>query len=70
MRSKYLKARSNPHSIAWSAAAGSRADWDVSANNRRAKSYELTKKGRRQLDEQTDAWRSLTAAINLLLDHS
>jgi transcriptional regulator len=46
-----------------------KAEWDVSDNNRRAKYYELTKKGRRQLDEQTDAWRSLTAAINLLLDH-
>jgi transcriptional regulator len=47
-----------------------KAEWDVSDNNRRAKYYELTKKGRRQLDEQTDAWRSLTAAINLLLDHN
>jgi len=47
-----------------------KADWDVSDNNRRAKYYELTKKGRRQLEAQTDAWRSLTAAINLLLDRS
>ena len=47
-----------------------KAEWDVSDNNRRAKYYELTRKGRRQLDEQTDAWRSLTAAINLLLDHN
>lgn len=47
-----------------------KADWDVSDNNRRAKYYDLTKKGRRQLEEQTDAWRSLTAAINLLLDRS
>jgi PadR family transcriptional regulator len=47
-----------------------KAEWDVSDNNRRAKYYHLTKKGRRQLDEQTDAWRALTAAINLLLDHS
>ena len=46
-----------------------KAAWDISDNNRRAKYYELTKKGRRQLDEQTDAWRSLTTAINLLLDH-
>ena len=46
-----------------------KARWGASDNNRRAKYYELTKKGRRQLDEQTDAWRSLTAAINLLLDH-
>jgi len=47
-----------------------KAEWDVSDNNRRAKYYELTGKGRRQLGEQTDAWRSLTAAINLLLDHT
>jgi transcriptional regulator len=47
-----------------------KAAWDISDNNRRAKYYELTKKGRRQLDEQTDAWRSLTAAINLLLDQT
>jgi len=47
-----------------------KAEWDVSDNNRRAKYYELTKKGHKQLEEQTDAWRSLTAAINLLLDHS
>ena len=47
-----------------------KAEWDVSENNRRAKYYELTAKGRRQLAEQTDAWRALTAAIGLLLDHS
>jgi transcriptional regulator len=47
-----------------------KAEWDVSDNNRRAKYYELTKKGRKQLEEQTDAWRALTAAIGLLLDHA
>jgi transcriptional regulator len=47
-----------------------KASWDVTDNNRRAKYYALTAKGRKQLDEQTGAWRSLTAAINLLLDHS
>jgi len=47
-----------------------KAEWDVSENNRKAKYYELTKKGRRQLEEQTDAWRALTAAIGLLLDHT
>ena len=47
-----------------------KADWDVSDNNRRAKYYRLTKKGKKQLEEQTGAWRSLSAAINLLLDHS
>ena len=47
-----------------------KADWDVSENNRRAKYYALTAKGRRRLAEQTDAWRELTAAVDLLLDHS
>jgi transcriptional regulator len=47
-----------------------KADWDVSDNNRRAKYYQLTAKGRRGLSEQTDAWRELTAAVGLLLDHS
>ena len=47
-----------------------KAEWDVSDNNRRAKYYELTKKGRKQLEQQTDAWRALTAAIGLLLDHA
>ena len=46
-----------------------KAEWDLSDNNRRAKYYELTKKGRKQLEEQTDAWRALNAAISLLLDH-
>jgi PadR family transcriptional regulator len=46
-----------------------KAEWDVSDNNRRAKYYELTKKGRKQLEDQTDSWRALTAAVNLLLDH-
>ena len=47
-----------------------KAEWDVSDNNRRAKYYALTRKGRKQLDEQTGAWRTLTAAVNLLLDHA
>ena len=47
-----------------------KAEWDVSDNNRRAKYYELTKKGRKQLEEQTDAWRALTAAVGLLLDQT
>src|SRR4249919_2638036 len=45
-----------------------KASWGSSDNNRRAKYYELTRKGRTQLDAQTDAWRALTAAVGLLLD--
>jgi len=44
------------------------AEWAASDNNRRAKYYELTRVGRKQLDTQADAWRALTAAVNLLLD--
>ena len=45
-----------------------KAEWGASENNRRAKFYELTRAGRKQLDAQTDAWRALTAAVDLLLD--
>ena len=47
-----------------------KASWGTSDNNRRAKYYELTRKGRTQLEAQTDAWRALTAAVGLLLDTS
>jgi transcriptional regulator len=45
-----------------------KATWGTSENNRKAKFYELTRAGRKQLDAQTGAWRALTAAVDLLLD--
>jgi transcriptional regulator len=45
-----------------------KARWDASDNNRRAKYYELTRKGREQLDAQTSAWRALTLAVGQVLD--
>jgi transcriptional regulator len=45
-----------------------KARWATSENNRRAKYYELTRKGRSQLEAQTDAWRRLTAAIGQVLE--
>ena len=45
-----------------------KARWGTSDNNRRAKYYELTKKGRARLDAETSAWRKLTAAIGQVLD--
>ena len=42
--------------------------WGVSDNNRRAKYYELTRKGRARLDAETSAWRRLTAAIAQVLE--
>jgi len=44
------------------------AQWGVSDNNRRAKYYELTRAGRKQLGEEVDAWAKLTAAVGLILD--
>ena len=36
--------------------------WGLSDNNRRAKFYELTAKGRRQIAEETDSWQ-ITVAV-------
>ena len=44
-----------------------KARWGVSENNRRAKFYELTKSGRRQLQVERDAWVKLTAAMAQVL---
>ena len=45
-----------------------RAEWGASENNRRAKFYELTRAGRKQLDSETEQWRRLTRAVSLVLD--
>lgn len=44
------------------------ARWGESENNRKAKYYELTRSGRKQLAEDTEAWTRLTAAVALVLD--
>jgi transcriptional regulator len=44
------------------------AKWGVSENNRKARFYFLTAKGREQLVEKTDEWRRLTRAMGLILD--
>src|SRR5438552_17785711 len=40
-----------------------KTEWGKSDNNRRAKFYELTLKGRKRLREETDGWNRLVAAI-------
>jgi PadR family transcriptional regulator PadR len=45
-----------------------RARWGVSENNRKARFYSLTEKGREQLLEKTSQWRRLTRAVGLILD--
>jgi PadR family transcriptional regulator, regulatory protein PadR len=44
-----------------------RASWDTSDSNRRAKYYELTATGRRQLKSEAEDWKRLTAAVSLIL---
>jgi PadR family transcriptional regulator, regulatory protein PadR len=41
--------------------------WGASENKRRAKYYELTKSGRRQLEVEQDAWKKLTVAVSQVL---
>ncbi len=41
--------------------------WGTSENNRRARYYRLTRTGRSQLDEQTNRWDELVAAVNRIL---
>ncbi len=45
-----------------------RAKWGVSENNRKARFYSLTPKGREQLVEKAGEWRRLTRAMGLILD--
>ena len=40
-----------------------KASWGTSDNNRRAKFYELTSRGRRRLREEAEGWNRLVAAI-------
>ena len=43
------------------------AKWGVSEQNRRAKFYALTRKGRRQLEKETADWQRLSGAITLVV---
>ena len=45
-----------------------RSEWRVTDNNRRARYYSLTARGRRYLDESLAQWRRMSRAINLVLD--
>ena len=44
-----------------------KARWGTSENNRRAKFYELTKSGRRQLEIEKGTWEKLTGAMAQVL---
>jgi PadR family transcriptional regulator len=45
-----------------------KARWGTSDHNRRAKYYELTRRGRTQLEAERSAWARLTAAVARVLE--
>jgi len=45
-----------------------KAEWGASDNNRKAKYYQLTHAGRKQLEAEAHAWERLTRAVALVLD--
>ena len=47
-----------------------KSEWGVSENNRRAKFYELTSAGRKQLKAETESWQRVSTAINMVLGHA
>lgn len=44
------------------------AEWGLSENNRRAKYYQITPKGRRALDEYQQTWTRLSGAVHRVLN--
>ena len=40
-----------------------RSRWGISENNRKAKFYELTARGRRQIGEETESWESTVSLM-------
>jgi PadR family transcriptional regulator PadR len=47
-----------------------KAHWGSSANNRRAKFYELTRGGKKQLSAETENWQALIVAVGHVLDEA
>ena len=47
-----------------------KAKWSTTDNNRRARTYEITAAGRRQLEAEESRWRAITAAVGHVLKHA
>lgn len=43
------------------------AEWGTTENNRRARYYRLTARGRRELEAETDVWRRYSESVTALL---
>jgi transcriptional regulator len=44
------------------------SDWQTTENNRRARYYTITAKGRRELDHQVDKWKRFAQAISIVVE--
>ena len=44
-----------------------RSEWKLTANNRRARYYSLTRGGRRQFTDEIAYWRRMSRAVDLVL---
>ena len=47
-----------------------KAKWTTTENNRRARLYEITARGKKELDMAHDRWRTVTAAVDLVLEQA
>jgi len=47
-----------------------KASWVVTENNRRARLYEITAGGHKQLAAEEDRWRAVTGAVSHILKHA
>jgi transcriptional regulator len=47
-----------------------KAKWTTTENNRRARVYEITAQGKKELDAAHGRWRTVTAAVDLVLDQA
>jgi transcriptional regulator len=43
-------------------------EWGLSENNRKARYYAITKAGRKQLTREKQHWKSITAAVDKVLE--
>ncbi len=46
------------------------AEWAVTENKRRARMYEITRAGRRQLEAETERWTGFAAGVARVLRHA
>ena len=45
------------------------SEWGTSENNRRARFYEITRAGRKQLAAETESWERTVAIVTRMLEH-